>query len=362
MLRFGGHVWLAILLLLPWVSWAQSSGTNAVAAPSLPHDPLKFLELAAKVNGLGSDEAGPWHVKARFQFFDDQGKVRESGTYEAFWKSPNRYRVSYSSPSYTRTIWANESGTFATSNLEWPGDVEWMIRRSLFDVAPEPSTFERSNLSWREVSTGNRANCIDAIPNYVKVRPLEIPVYCFDFGTPILRFGSEIYQRYQEIFNNIVLMGGTHVAKDVQLNRGGNPYFRLHIDLLAPLPAAGDELFRPDPAAVQIPSGIVIDTDMRDIQATYMVGIPNSLSGILTSQTAASITARFAAGLAAPQYNEREAIVQVLVNKQGKVVDARPVQGDMRAQFKAVASARLWEFEPYLVQGEPTEFYTELEF
>jgi hypothetical protein len=59
---------------------------------------------------------------------------------------------------------------------------------------------------------------------------------------------------------------------------------------------------------------------------------------------------------------EHAVIVQVLVNKKGKVADARPVSGDLRAQFLALAAARRWEFKPYIVQGEPTEFYTELEF
>ena len=128
MLGSGGQIRLAILLLLPCLSCAQNSGGNA-AAPSIPNDPLKFLELAAKVNGLASEEAGPWHVKATFQILDEQGKVHESGAYEAFWKSPGKYKMSYSSPSYSRTIWANDFGNFATSNPKWPGDVEWMVRR-----------------------------------------------------------------------------------------------------------------------------------------------------------------------------------------------------------------------------------------
>jgi hypothetical protein len=332
MLRRSQLVSLVICLLLPYVLLAQNSDGNSSAALSIPTDPAEFLALAAKVNGLASDNVGPWHVKATFQLLDDQGKVRESGTYEAFWKSPNQYKVSYSSPSYTQTIWANDSGNFATTNLKWPGDVEWMIRRSLFDLVPEPDRLKNLNLQWRETSKGIKVKCIDEIPVYGKLRLQGLPFYCFDSGTPILRFGSEAQQTYQGSFNSIASIGGTYIAKDVELAHDTKPYFRLHLDTLEPLHETGDEIFCPDPIAVPVPRRVVIDSDLRDMHTIYKAGIPRSAF----------------AGSRSPMMRDPEVIVQVLVNKKGKVVD--------------IAAARQWEFKPYLIQGEPTEFYTELEF
>jgi hypothetical protein len=266
--------------------------------------------------------------------------------------------MNYSSPSYTRIIWANESGSYATSNPKWPGDLEWMIRRSLFDLTPEPSTFKGWNLSWREASIGVRVNCVDALPVHFQLRPREIPVNCFDFGTPILRYGSEARQRYQGVFNNIVNLGGAYVAKDVQLMHIGKTYFRLHLDVLEPLPEVGDEVFRPDQKAVPVPRRVVIDSDLREIQAAYTVGISR---WNIEPRTPVSNTGQIADRIM-PSLNGQEVILQVLVNKKGTVVEARPIQGEMRAQFKAIAAAMQWKFMPYVVQGEPTEFYTELEF
>jgi len=58
----------------------------------------------------------------------------------------------------------------------------------------------------------------------------------------------------------------------------------------------------------------------------------------------------------------QEVVVQVLVDKSGSVADARGVTGDSDVQFEAVIASGKWHFRPYLVDGEPTAFYTELEF
>jgi protein TonB len=48
-------------------------------------------------------------------------------------------------------------------------------------------------------------------------------------------------------------------------------------------------------------------------------------------------------------------LVQVLVDEQGSVVDARPVSGPQHLQAPAVAAARLARFTPTLLMGEPVK-------
>jgi hypothetical protein len=374
--RFRRPFSLVLFLLLRSFCWAQDGAASSAASLSLPTDPVQFLKLAAKVNGLASDTIGPWHVRATFQVLDNDGKVQESGVYEAFWKSPNKYKMIYSSPSYNRTIWAGDSGNFATTNLKWPGEVEWMIRRSLFDLTPEPGNSERWEMHTGKTANGIKLNCFELQSESARWGPRGLPSYCFDIGAPALRFGSESRQFYQGTFNNIAVINGAYVARDVQLMHAGRPYFRIHVDTLEALPNAKDELFRADLNAVHVPRRIVIDTDLRDIHAVYKVGPaccylspPNSINPSMREQENPILEQRslmrqeqslmYSEGL--PMY-DRAVIVQVLVNKRGKIADARPITGDLRAQFLALSAARKWEFKPYIVEGEPTEFYTELEF
>jgi hypothetical protein len=299
-----------------------------------PDDPRQFLDVAAKINGLTSANLGPWHIKATFQFLDERGSVRESGTYEAFWKSPIKFKMIYTSPSYSRTVWANESGNYATTDPRWPGEIEWNVRRSLFDVVPEPARFPNYDLHWREVTLGIKVKCIDATSIYISLAPQDMPFYCFDPGAPVIRFSSESLQLYQATFNNFLFRNGTYIAKDVELSHARRPYFRLHVDTLEPLVESIDQIFQPDSGTLTVQRRIVIDSDLRDVHATAKSGIPHG----------------------------KEVVVQVLVNKKGKVVDARASGGDGIRQFHSLAAARTWEFKPYVVQGAPIEFYTELEF
>lgn len=126
--------------------------------------------------------------------------------------------------------------------------------------------------------------------------------------------------------------------------RQGKPRFRLHLVTLEPFLAVEDELFAPAATAVPVSRRVIIDSDLRNMHATKKVGIPRAKFDALKSPLT------------------QEVIVQVLVNKKGKVVDVRPLQADQFSQFLGMSAARLWEFKPYLVQGQPTEFYTELEF
>jgi hypothetical protein len=358
------HKWrklcLVVLFFTRAVFPAQNGGANSAVPAALPNDPAQFLALADKVNGLATEEAGPWHVKAAFQLIDEQGKVQESGTYEAFWKSATRHKVNYSSPSYSRTIWANDSGDFSTSNPKWPGDLEWMIRRSLFDLVPEIHDPQNWKLSWRDASIGINVRCIDMVPIYIRVRFHEIPVYCFAATAPVLRYGSETHQRYQGVFNNIVSLGGSYVARDVQLMREQKPFFRLHLDIIEPLQNANDAIFQPDAGAIPVPRRVVLDTDLRYVEATYATEISRSMPWAASNPLGPRNPDSAVSNVLT--VNGHDVIIQVLVNKKGKVVDARAVKGDPAGEFRALPAARRWEFKPYLVQGEPVEFYTELEF
>jgi hypothetical protein len=344
--RFSKQTFLIFFLLLPSVATSQSSSANTAGEPSVPTDPKQFLALAAKVNGLASEAIGPWHVKATFQVTDNAGKAQESGTYEAFLKSPHQYKISYQSPAYTRTLWANDSGNFATSDPKWPGNDEWMVRRSLFDVTPEPRSTNFREMLWREAAPEVKAQCLDMKEKFAPPGLQSQATYCFNTGTPVLRYGSEDLEYYQAVFNNIIPFHGAYVARDVALLHAGKPYFRLHVDLLELLSGPTDDLFRPDPGAIPVKRRVLLDTDLRFIETLKQEGIPRPVNQ--KWRTAQPLG--------------QEVIVQVLVNKNGDVVAANPIMGDSLMKFQGTIAAGKWRFKPYLVEGEPTEFYTELEF
>jgi len=263
--------WFAIALLFaPFeLGQGQNSSKTPSVSESIPSDPIEFLSQAAKVNGLASQDVPSWHAQATFQHIDATLKMQETGTFEGFWKSVHEYKLSYASPSFSRTIWATPAGDFSTSNSKWPDDMEWAVRRSLFDVTLEPHDMRYFKAAWRDGADAN-ARCIDILfisapPNF---RREWFPSYCFNANTLVLRYGSETFGRDQAIFNDIVAVHGTYIARDVELMHAGKPYFHLHIDRLEALPAQTNAIFRPDPKAFPIQRRLVLDTDLRYIQTT----------------------------------------------------------------------------------------------
>ena len=76
----------AVLCVGISAAWLTANGqVSAPPSRSLPKNPLDFLKAAAQVNGLETDEIGPWHLKATFTLFDALGNPTDHGSYEVLW-------------------------------------------------------------------------------------------------------------------------------------------------------------------------------------------------------------------------------------------------------------------------------------
>jgi TonB family protein len=57
-----------------------------------------------------------------------------------------------------------------------------------------------------------------------------------------------------------------------------------------------------------------------------------------------------------------EVVVQIVIGKDGKVVDAKALSGPKAAYKAAESAARKWTYLPYLVAGQPAEVETKITF
>src|ERR1700689_1205167 len=80
--------------------------------PQMPADPTERMLLAAKVNGLTGGEMQPWHLKASFQWMDENGNVKDQGTIEEWWAAPTKNRVTYTLTGISQTFYQTEHGRF----------------------------------------------------------------------------------------------------------------------------------------------------------------------------------------------------------------------------------------------------------
>ena len=61
----------------------------------------------------------PWHLKVSFRVLDDEGKPKDSGTYEEFWVSPGKYRQSYTSAGFSQTDYGTANGIMRIGEPKW---------------------------------------------------------------------------------------------------------------------------------------------------------------------------------------------------------------------------------------------------
>ena len=95
---------------------AIGSSINVLAqTPSsgLPQDPMALMSLAHDRNGLSGSDIKPWHIRGTYHSFDMKGSLEYEGTYEEWWVSATRYKLSFRSPRSTQTDYA--TGTSASA-------------------------------------------------------------------------------------------------------------------------------------------------------------------------------------------------------------------------------------------------------
>jgi hypothetical protein len=102
-------------------AFAQDTGSAAVPAKdapapaaAMPTDPKALMLLAVKTNGLTGPEVQPWHLKATWKSFDEQGNVKDQGTYEEYWISGTKSKSTFTGTTFVETLYFTEKGILRT--------------------------------------------------------------------------------------------------------------------------------------------------------------------------------------------------------------------------------------------------------
>src|ERR1017187_9178397 len=87
-LRFLYALFLAVAI-------SSHSQTTVGPEPGLPKNPREIMAVAKPFYDLTGATLHPWHLKATYQLYDEQGKPSEQGAYEHWWVSPTVYRTTW---------------------------------------------------------------------------------------------------------------------------------------------------------------------------------------------------------------------------------------------------------------------------
>ena len=339
-------VFLALFLSVA----SQAFSQTPAPLPDLPKDPGAILAMAAPYYDFNDPSLKPWHLKATYQLYDDNGEPGEQGTFECWWASPKVYRSSWTRPSAIHSDWHTADGKY---EYQATGDhldfFESKLQAALLSPLPQSPDLDPAKIHLnREMRSlgAFKSPCIMAVPlmpqhGQIQAVPLGLfPTYCFDPKVPALRI-TYSWGALAVEFNHIVKMQGKFLAREILLREGNRTIVSAKVDTIEGLDPTDAALTPPPDArtprsskAAQIAPGVMVGMLIKKQPPVY----PQDAKDAHASGTV---------------------VLRAMIGMDGGIHDLRVES----APWPSLAASALWavshwQYKPYLLNGEPVDVET----
>ncbi len=313
--------------------------------PGQMMDPRAILAAAAPYYDFSDPALKPWHLKATYQLYDENGNPTEQGTFEYWWVSPQVHRSTWTRPGASHTSWHTANGAEAyVETGERLGYFEVGLPSDLLSPFPAPARVDpsKTHLIRNNIKlAGASFPCVSEAPLKGK-EPSDfrmLPTQCFDAKLPVLRFEYDFEGMVAANYENFVEFQGKYLARKIDVVVGEQKLFTAAvdaIDLLDPsdsaLAPSRDAVFKPD--AVQSTGNVELGSLIKKQPPVYPP------------------TAKL-------QNVQGTVLIEAAIGADGKIKDPRVISSPSPLLSAASLEAILhWEYEPYLLNGTPTEVDT----
>lgn len=331
------RVVLAGLLATTSAAFSQSAsepGASSPPPPLLPKDAKSLLSFLGSANGLDTSGAHAWHLKLAYDHFDSDGDNDSSGVFEEFWAGPKKFRRIYTSDGFNQTQVGSEHGLFLSGSQKWPGSVETQA----WEEVVEPlyrTTFRGTNTKLDKLNWpvgGLKLPCVVLRRTGVFVLDGDLPKYCFGPDSSVLRYTRGRQGWDETTYNEIVVFQGRYVGREVQVTQAGKKYLDIRVQELSAIVQMDEADFTPAAGAVHVEDRIEVDGAELSDHMVKMPSIDKRLGG-----------------------SQGTFVFILLIGKDGRVKEAKVVDGPEKLREAAEATARTMEFRPFLVLGAPVE-------
>lgn len=344
---------LIALLFAAGLPLPGQSSASPAAAPELSRDTRAILAAAAPYYDFTDSTLKPFHLKATYQLYNENGKPAEQGTWEYWRVSPKVYRSSWVRADATRTEWRTADGTIYRKESGKPlRYFERNIASSIFNPLPAERLLESGalHLETNELVLGTQTmQCVVIVPQRIANGQPEAPSffaghrYCFDPSTHALLLS--ISNPIDTEFNQIVKTQNHYLPREVMFFAGKAKLFTLSIDTIDGV-AEGDAALTPAQDAVVVSSPIP--------QANSGSPASGVASGTLIKKYAPVYpdTAKMAGA-------QGEVVLGATIGKDGRVRNLEVLATPSPLLSKpAMDAVSHWEYSPYLLNGKPVEVET----
>lgn len=321
----------------------SAAPAQEASAVAMPKDPKALMLLAAKTNGLNGDDVQPWHLKASFKLYDEQGNVKDQGTYEEFWISPSKYKRTYTSNSFMQTTYGTENGVLRSGARDFMPEPFTQIRNEIVTpVVIGRMSIDSMSSGKEKVDQGRTVlHCIGFQGNTAskELSHFVPPTYCFDTGKPALRISLRWGEISKFVHINIGSFQDRYLPGDLEGFHGGKPAIKLHLDTVETLNSINEADFTPTPDATSIQPKVTISS---------AVAQQNQLQQVEPIYPPIAQAAQV----------QGTVILQAIIGMDGRVLSLKVVSGPAMLQQTTLDAVKKWVYKPYLLDNEPVEVNT----
>jgi len=295
-----------------------------------------WLDARGNENGLSSAGLQPWHIVIAYDQFDGDGDNVHSGVVEEFWGGPRRSRIDFKSDDLSQTDFVTERGMYRVGDQRWQNRNQSEVRLAIIDPFANAAALQGFRVTPIERTFGDHKLRCDVFER--TSGGISSPnQYCYDARDSALR-----YVRgpgwWQIAYNDVVSFQGRFVARNVEVTDGGHPYLKLRVTKLETLDHVDESELAPPADAVNLSGSRV-----SGVSVTPLKAVPIDASSV-------------------PGLPKFEVVVQIVIGKDGRGIEAKAISGPKEAYKAAESAARKWVFPPYLVAGQPAEVETKITF
>jgi TonB family protein len=338
------------LALLPGLLAAQSPTSDSIK------DAKTLLAAAAPAYDYDNPALKPWHFKAAYQIYDQNGNPSQRGTYEYWWASPTAYRSTWTRGASTQSEWHTADGRrFEANSGEALHLFETEFPKELLAPLPTPSEQEAKR-TWLQRDTvafdSLKAPCVKILsarvyrqsPSFPDFIPMDNvrATYCFDPNLPILIMKSRANGPI-ESYGNFVKMQQRDLPRTFEEKVDRRKILTATIVAIGTLDPSDPALAPPADAKADLALPLEIASPVMSSQRVKGF-YPDYPDEAKLSKIAGTV------------------MLEAQIGKDGKVEDLRvisspaPVLTD--SSIKAVGK---WEYKPYLLNGQPIDVRTTID-
>jgi TonB family protein len=298
------------------------------------------------------------------ELFDDQGSVKDHGTYDEYYAGPAKSKRSFSTSESTQTTYTTAAGMVMTgpANLAYP--LISQLRRVYVYPLAAMAMAPRLNLASdiRQIS-GVKFMCIatNTKPATPDAQTKLMATYCFDGPPESMRYAffDSSQGPISIARSHPVSFEGRSLAGDVELRLSGKLALTAHIETIAPVTSADDAVFTPPADAVPLrPIRLIGVKGSGPSSIENVIPVDPATFGGGAQRNLVQNTAPIYPPIAKAAHVQGTVVLQARIGKDGAIKDLKVISGQPILQQAAIDAVQHWVYRPYLVGGKPVEVLT----